>query len=131
MSKVWFLCNLHCSCFFATIKYLVSRLIFFRLFCRYYISRMNFLFGNMSGGSSEFDQDIFRCPFLRNINEPTNFSFSNSMAIPVPVPVPVPVSSFIILFNIFCFYFLLLNAYRFPISYLLLILGTGRERSHI
>ncbi|GAV67693.1 hypothetical protein CFOL_v3_11198 [Cephalotus follicularis] len=28
--------------------------------------------------------DILRCPFLRNINEPTNFSFS-SMAFPMPV----------------------------------------------
>ncbi|KAF8397653.1 hypothetical protein HHK36_016573 [Tetracentron sinense] len=30
-------------------------------------------------------QDILRCPFLRNINEPTNFSFSSSMNFPMPV----------------------------------------------
>ncbi|GAB2286788.1 hypothetical protein Dimus_021183 [Dionaea muscipula] len=28
---------------------------------------------------------ILRCPFLRNINEPTNFSFMSSMALPLPV----------------------------------------------
>ncbi|PQP99380.1 hypothetical protein Pyn_11934 [Prunus yedoensis var. nudiflora] len=28
--------------------------------------------------------DILRCPFLRNINEPTNFSFASSLAFPVP-----------------------------------------------
>lgn len=31
------------------------------------------------------DLDILRCPFLRNINEPTNFSFASSLAFPVPV----------------------------------------------
>ncbi|KAK6156372.1 hypothetical protein DH2020_010620 [Rehmannia glutinosa] len=50
--------------------------------CNY---RMDFLFGNLNGGSSQFNQDIVRCPFLRNINEPTNFSFSTSMAFPIPV----------------------------------------------
>lgn len=29
-------------------------------------------------------QGITRCPFLRNINEPTNFSFSTSMTFPMP-----------------------------------------------
>lgn len=29
--------------------------------------------------------DILRCPFLRNINEPTNLSFSSSMPFPMPV----------------------------------------------
>ncbi|KAM1505093.1 hypothetical protein TB2_001060 [Malus domestica] len=28
--------------------------------------------------------DILKCPFLRNINEPTNFSFASSLAFPVP-----------------------------------------------
>lgn len=46
---------------------------------------MDFLFGNVNGGSSNFDHDIVRCPFLRNINEPTNLSFSTSMAFPIPV----------------------------------------------
>ncbi|XP_022964843.1 uncharacterized protein LOC111464821 [Cucurbita moschata] len=37
---------------------------------------------NFLGG---FTEDIQRCPFLRNINEPTHFSFSSSMAFPMPV----------------------------------------------
>lgn len=43
--------------------------------------------------------DILRCPFLRNINEPTNFSFSSmsSMAFPMPV------SYFILLMYIACY----------------------------
>ncbi|KAL3650026.1 hypothetical protein CASFOL_006429 [Castilleja foliolosa] len=45
---------------------------------------MDFLFGNLSGGSSSFNQDIVRCPFLRNINEPTNLSFSTAMTFPMP-----------------------------------------------
>ncbi|KAL7109798.1 hypothetical protein ACP275_06G197800 [Erythranthe tilingii] len=45
---------------------------------------MDFFFGNSERGSSNFNQDIVRCPFLRNINEPTDFSFSTSMAIPIP-----------------------------------------------
>ncbi|VFQ83615.1 unnamed protein product [Cuscuta campestris] len=44
------------------------------LFCR-----------NFNDDSSSFQQDIMRCPFLRNINEPTNFSFSSSMAFSMPV----------------------------------------------
>ncbi|XP_004143803.1 uncharacterized protein LOC101212152 [Cucumis sativus] len=44
----------------------------------------NFL-GGFTEDSTTFNQDIQRCPFLRNINEPTNFSFSSSMAFPVPV----------------------------------------------
>ncbi|KAF7820110.1 Serine/arginine repetitive matrix protein [Senna tora] len=36
--------------------------------------------------SRDLDVDsMLRCPFLRNINEPTNFSFSSSMAFPMPV----------------------------------------------
>ncbi|KAG8390632.1 hypothetical protein BUALT_Bualt01G0103700 [Buddleja alternifolia] len=46
---------------------------------------MEFLFGNLNGDSLPFNQDIVRCPFLRNINEPTNFSFSTPMAFPMPV----------------------------------------------
>lgn len=34
---------------------------------------------------SPSQQDIVSCPFLRNINEPTNFSFSSSVALPLPV----------------------------------------------
>ncbi|KAI4351319.1 hypothetical protein L6164_005694 [Bauhinia variegata] len=38
--------------------------------------------------SSDLNQDsVLRCPFLRNINEPTNFSFSSSLALPMPVRV--------------------------------------------
>ncbi|KAL1552910.1 hypothetical protein AAHA92_13652 [Salvia divinorum] len=36
---------------------------------------MDFFFGH---------SNIFRCPFLKNINEPTNFSFTSSMAFPIP-----------------------------------------------
>ncbi|KAL6545319.1 hypothetical protein OROGR_009193 [Orobanche gracilis] len=46
---------------------------------------MEFLFGKSSEGSSQFNPDIVKCPFLRNINEPTNFSFSTPTAIPIPV----------------------------------------------
>lgn len=31
------------------------------------------------------EDSILRCPFLRNINEPTNFSFSSPLAFPMPV----------------------------------------------
>ncbi|KAI4346360.1 hypothetical protein L6164_007261 [Bauhinia variegata] len=38
--------------------------------------------------SRNVDEDsMLRCPFLRNINEPTNFSFSSSLAVPMPVRV--------------------------------------------
>lgn len=53
---------------------------------------MDFLLKGMAGDGSEcpFDvDDIQRCPFLRNINKPTNFSFSStSMIIPVSCPCP-------------------------------------------
>ncbi|KAK9072227.1 hypothetical protein SSX86_008659 [Deinandra increscens subsp. villosa] len=45
---------------------------------------MNFFCRNMADESSPSPHDIVRCPFLRNINEPTNFSFSSSMAFPLP-----------------------------------------------
>ncbi|XP_076921159.1 uncharacterized protein LOC143582496 [Bidens hawaiensis] len=45
---------------------------------------MNFFCRNMADESSPSQHDIVRCPFLRNINEPTNFSFSSSMAFPMP-----------------------------------------------
>ncbi|XP_071732895.1 uncharacterized protein [Rutidosis leptorrhynchoides] len=40
---------------------------------------------NMTDESSTSEPNIASCPFLRNINEPTNFSFSSSVAIPFPV----------------------------------------------
>ncbi|PIN07451.1 hypothetical protein CDL12_19981 [Handroanthus impetiginosus] len=46
---------------------------------------MDFFFGNLNRDSLTFNQDIDRCPFLQNINEPTNFSFSTTMAFPLPV----------------------------------------------
>ncbi|KAL3520696.1 hypothetical protein ACH5RR_018845 [Cinchona calisaya] len=46
---------------------------------------MEFFFRDTNELSLPFHQGIVRCPFLRNINEPTNFSFSASMALPVPV----------------------------------------------
>ncbi|KAL4575175.1 hypothetical protein LXL04_022017 [Taraxacum kok-saghyz] len=39
----------------------------------------------MTAESSNSQQDTLNCPFLRNINEPTNFSFSSSVAIPSPI----------------------------------------------
>ncbi|KAI3761781.1 hypothetical protein L1987_52203 [Smallanthus sonchifolius] len=45
---------------------------------------MNFFCRNMTEESSPSQHDIFRCPFLRNINEPTNFSFSSSTTFPLP-----------------------------------------------
>ena len=47
---------------------------------------------NCPGESTQTHLDILRCPFLRNINEPTNLSFSSSS-----LPFPIPVS------NCFCF----------------------------
>ncbi|XP_050211152.1 uncharacterized protein LOC126661363 [Mercurialis annua] len=46
---------------------------------------MDFLFRGMNEDPAPSQDDIFRCPFLRNINEPTNFSFSSAMPIPMPV----------------------------------------------
>lgn len=45
---------------------------------------MDLFFRAMAEESSPCQEDIVRCPFLRNINEPTNFSFSSSMAFPLP-----------------------------------------------
>lgn len=48
---------------------------------------MEFLFKGMNEETSDcpFDiKDIQRCPFLRNINKPTNFSFS-SVNLPIHV----------------------------------------------
>ncbi|XP_035843295.1 uncharacterized protein LOC110928666 isoform X3 [Helianthus annuus] len=46
--------------------------------------KMNFFCRSMADESAPSQHDIVRCPFLRNINEPTNFSFSLSMAFPLP-----------------------------------------------
>ncbi|XP_031483337.1 uncharacterized protein LOC116252871 [Nymphaea colorata] len=49
---------------------------------------MEFFRGLSDEPSSELvfaQQDIQRCPFLRNINEPTNFSFSSRLGFPIPV----------------------------------------------
>ncbi|GJZ62118.1 RNA pseudouridine synthase 5 [Tanacetum coccineum] len=46
---------------------------------------MNFLCRHMEEESSNSHPDILSCPFLRNINEPTNFSFTSSVPIPLPV----------------------------------------------
>ncbi|CAN1256729.1 hypothetical protein LINPERPRIM_LOCUS9406 [Linum perenne] len=44
---------------------------------------MDFLFRGLNEDSAH--PEILRCPFLRNINEPTNFSFSSAMPFPMPV----------------------------------------------
>ncbi|KAF5467148.1 hypothetical protein F2P56_017004 [Juglans regia] len=46
---------------------------------------MEFFFRNLNEESTPSQLDMLRCPFLRNINEPTNFSFSSSLAFPMPV----------------------------------------------
>nr|GMC77269.1 Serine/arginine repetitive matrix protein [Ipomoea batatas] len=46
---------------------------------------MDAFFRSLNEDSSPFQQDIIKCPFLRNINEPTNFSFSSSLSFPMPV----------------------------------------------
>ncbi|KAE8666371.1 Pseudouridine synthase family protein [Hibiscus syriacus] len=42
---------------------------------------MDFLFRGLNEDCSPSQMDILRCPFLRNINEPTNFSFSYAMPV--------------------------------------------------
>ena len=56
---------------------------------------------NCPGDSTQTHLDILRCPFLRNINEPTNLSFSSSS-----LPFPFPVSN-----HLNCFFFLILYLY--------------------
>ncbi|KAL9227129.1 hypothetical protein vseg_002861 [Gypsophila vaccaria] len=47
---------------------------------------MDFCFRELAGESLPADHDfVLRCPFLRNINEPTNFSFSSSLDFSLPV----------------------------------------------
>ncbi|KAK9265751.1 hypothetical protein L1049_012044 [Liquidambar formosana] len=46
---------------------------------------MDFFFRDLNKECQPSNQDILRCPFLRNINEPTSFSFSSSMAFPIAV----------------------------------------------
>ncbi|KAE8679450.1 hypothetical protein F3Y22_tig00111402pilonHSYRG01482 [Hibiscus syriacus] len=46
---------------------------------------MNFPFRSLHENSATSQMEILKCPFLRNINEPTNFSFSPAMSFPLPV----------------------------------------------
>ncbi|KAK9699537.1 hypothetical protein RND81_08G180000 [Saponaria officinalis] len=47
---------------------------------------MDFCFREFAGESLPSDHDFVRlCPFLRNINEPTNFSFTSSLGFSLPV----------------------------------------------
>ncbi|KAK2633935.1 hypothetical protein Ddye_028727 [Dipteronia dyeriana] len=46
---------------------------------------MDSFFRSLNEESGTSPLNIFRCPFLRNINEPTNFSFSSSLPFPAPV----------------------------------------------
>ncbi|CAH2078018.1 unnamed protein product [Thlaspi arvense] len=41
--------------------------------------------GGLNENTRSSQLDILRCPFLRNINEPTNLSFSSSLPFPMPV----------------------------------------------
>ncbi|KAL8130605.1 hypothetical protein V2J09_019760 [Rumex salicifolius] len=47
--------------------------------------RMAFCFKDVTEDSFASDQGILKCPFLRNIDQPTNFSFASSTAFPLPV----------------------------------------------
>lgn len=58
---------------------------------------MDFFFKGVNVDTSEcpFDElDIQKCPFLRNINKPTSFSFSTAN-----ISIPVPVSLFWVLYT--------------------------------
>ncbi|TYG85074.1 hypothetical protein ES288_A13G024000v1 [Gossypium darwinii] len=46
---------------------------------------MNFNFRSLNEDSATSQMEILRCPFLSNINEPTNFSFSSALPFPLPV----------------------------------------------
>ncbi|KAK9741552.1 hypothetical protein RND81_03G113000 [Saponaria officinalis] len=46
---------------------------------------MDFCLRELAGESLPSDHDFLRCPFLRNINEPTNFSFTSSLDFSLPV----------------------------------------------
>ncbi|CAO2816460.1 unnamed protein product [Amaranthus hypochondriacus] len=46
---------------------------------------MDFCFREPASEALPSDQEIVRCPFLRNINAPTNLSFSSSLAFRLPV----------------------------------------------
>ncbi|KAF5729511.1 hypothetical protein HS088_TW21G01678 [Tripterygium wilfordii] len=46
---------------------------------------MDFIFRGLTDEYAPSQPELLRCPFLRNINEPTNFSFSSLMAFPMPV----------------------------------------------
>ncbi|EOY18593.1 hypothetical protein QUC31_006448 [Theobroma cacao] len=46
---------------------------------------MDFFLRGLNEDSASSQMDILRCPFLRNINEPTNFSLSSAMPFPMPV----------------------------------------------
>lgn len=54
-----------------------------RWFCSAIIMGSFFRGLNEDSGASQLN--ILRCPFLRNINEPTNFSFASSLPFPMPV----------------------------------------------
>ena len=58
-----------------------------RLFC---ILKLDTFFKDLNEGFLTFDcltsqQDILRCSFLRNINEPAHFSFVSPLAFPMPM----------------------------------------------
>ncbi|KAL4332030.1 hypothetical protein GQ457_07G018410 [Hibiscus cannabinus] len=53
--------------------------------CEKVTVKMDFLFRGLNEDSSSSQMDILRCPFLRNIDEPTNFSLSSAMSFAMPV----------------------------------------------
>jgi len=70
--------------------YNAGKMLMFDLFQLYRssgVNKMDVFFRNTTEEAQHSQQNIIMCPFLRNINEPTNFSFSSSMAFPTPVSV--------------------------------------------
>jgi len=59
------------------------------------------------------EDSILRCPFLRNINEPTNFSFVSPLAFPMPVSFPFGLHDSLIIFyfSLHIWMFLPLSSY--------------------
>lgn len=92
------------SCDLSTTAIIYNSFSLFRLSHR--AKQMDNLFRGLGEESSPNHQQIVRCPFLQNINEPTNFSLSTAMAFSLPVSQNI----------IFCKCLLQLNFAVLPLS---------------